>query len=166
MQNRFNDTNTNMDRATGRAIDNRAPFPFPLKNVVYSSNDKPSNHRSNYEPRIVYAATPVQRTNTLLLLLTLWLFTFAIFISFDCFQKLHKIDSCHMNQLITLLRKIIAIESSLKPFIKNVSLTLNFKEFLLHARMSYYNFFFPLWILWRQTYHTFHPRQGVHEFSN
>lgn len=67
--NRFNGTametgnDSNVNQATGRAIDNAQSFPFPLKNGVFSSYDKPSNHRSNHEPRIVYASSPVQRMN-------------------------------------------------------------------------------------------------------
>ncbi|XP_031623884.1 stress response protein NST1 [Contarinia nasturtii] len=55
----FNDTET--DKSTGRSIDDNRPFPFPLKNVAYSSYNKPSNHRSNHEPRIIYASSPVQQ---------------------------------------------------------------------------------------------------------
>ena len=59
---RFNATET--DKSTGRSIDERQRFPFPLKNVIYSSFDKqkPLKHRSNHEPRIIYASSPVQRT--------------------------------------------------------------------------------------------------------
>lgn len=60
--NRFNDTES--DKATGRSIDVSQPFPFPLKNSVYPVYDKTSNHRSNSNPKIVYASSiPVQRTD-------------------------------------------------------------------------------------------------------
>lgn len=69
--NRFNETKTetetnnisNTEKATGRAIDSSRPFPFPLKNVVFSNFVKPTNHRLNEDSHIIYASTPVQRTN-------------------------------------------------------------------------------------------------------
>lgn len=73
--NRFNDTEA--DKSTGRSIDDRHPFPFPLKSSVYPVYGKTSNHRTNTEPKIIYASSrPVQRTNTLC--------QFDLFIQISC----------------------------------------------------------------------------------
>lgn len=67
-ENRFNVSET--IESTGRSInDNRPVFSFPLQTNRYSPvvvNDRnfrtmPLNHRSDHEPRIVYASSPINR---------------------------------------------------------------------------------------------------------
>lgn len=73
---RFNDTNMinikAVDKSIGRSVtsNNKASFPFPLKNAIFSTfNEPPRNH----QPKIIYASSPVSRTyktqNSLYLLL-------------------------------------------------------------------------------------------------
>lgn len=49
-------------KSTGRTMDDNRRFPFPLKDISYSSLfDKVSNHQYNSKPNIVYASSPVSR---------------------------------------------------------------------------------------------------------
>lgn len=64
----FNDTDMinikTADKSIGRSVSssnnhNKASFPFPLKNTIFSTfNEPPRNH----QPKIIYASSPVSRT--------------------------------------------------------------------------------------------------------
>lgn len=59
--NRNGTKNSEVNESSGRAINDNQRFPFPLKDISSSTFNKPSNHRYNTQPRIVYASSHVSR---------------------------------------------------------------------------------------------------------